>query len=395
MKIIYYSHTFFTDCDFPLVKALQELKIDVRYYLPLKWNFQNGCLLDLERPIKKWGIYKASNIKEMQAYKGCLDLNRLYLICGVVNRCWFPFSWLLYLFVILHMCFQRAEVFHFTWQFNCFERLFLRLHFKRKVMTVHDPVQHSGLKNHDQKEIARKRCFEWADCFVLLNKQQIGVFSNIYGIAKNRILLSHLGAYDSIAHMKLYEQKVLARPYIIFFGQITPHKGLEYLFEAMKQVHKVCPDINLLVAGSGKIYFDIEKYKDLDCIIMENRYIGLRELVNMVKGCLFVVCPYKDATQSGVIQTALALNTPVVATDVGALPSMVQDGVYGKIVKACDSESLGNAICELVKSPKTLDEMRNKIHEEWLKTMSWTPIAETYVSFYLRNGGIEQSDTSN
>ena len=38
------------------------------------------------------------------------------------------------------------------------------------------------------------------------------------------------------------------------------------------------------------------------------------------------MCPYTDATQSGVVYSSFALNTPVIATNVGGLSEMIDDG---------------------------------------------------------------------
>lgn len=381
MKIIYYSPSFFSDCDFPLIKELQEKGIDVHYYIPLHYNFKSSSILEFDKPIRKWGIYKASGIKEMQAYKECLDLDRLYLICGFVSRWWFVLSWLLYMYVLIHMYLQKADVFHFTWQFNYFERLLFLLRVRKKIMTVHDPTQHSGLKNMESLEKSRIRCFRWADKFILLNSKQLDEFSLHYDIKRDNIMQSHLGVYNAIAHMNI-PNSAPKSSYIIFFGQITPHKGLEFLLKAMGDVHKRYPDVKLLIAGRGSLYFDVTPFKDVDYIIWENRYIGIHELTNMVRNSLLAVCPYKDATQSGVIQTALALDVPVVATDVGSLPLMVKDGVYGRIVPACNSKALGLAICELIDSPTILKDMRDNIVTQWIPAMSWSPIANDYIKLY-------------
>jgi glycosyltransferase involved in cell wall biosynthesis len=45
-----------------------------------------------------------------------------------------------------------------------------------------------------------------------------------------------------------------------------------------------------------------------------------------------VVCPYKEATQSGVLMTALAMKKPVLATSVGAFSEYIKPGVNGLLV---------------------------------------------------------------
>ena len=176
------------------------------------------------------------------------------------------------------------------------------------------------------------------------------------------------------------------RPFILFFGQIVEYKGVEYLLEAMKMVHGRYPELMLVVAGGGKYYFDIEPYKKLDYVRIINRYIGTRELVGMLQACEFVVCPYKDATQSGVVQTTFTLGIPMVVTDVGALADAVEHGKTGIVVKPCDADNLAEGIMTLYSDKKKQATMRKNIMETWMPDMQWGPIAEKYIECYKYQG---------
>jgi len=154
------------------------------------------------------------------------------------------------------------------------------------------------------------------------------------------------------------------------------------LLEAMKMVHGRYPELMLVVAGGGKYYFDIEPYKELDYVRIINHYIGTRELAGMLRACEFGVCPYKDATQSGVIQTAFTLEVPMVVTNVGALAIAVQHDKTGIVVRPCDVNDLANGIVDLYSDKRKLNAMRKNIKDEWMKNMSWEPIADEYLKCY-------------
>jgi glycosyltransferase involved in cell wall biosynthesis len=381
MKVVYFSQPFFADCDFPLIKEMQERGINVRYYMPIGYGFKSSSILELETPIRKWGIHKASKIKGMEKYKKCLDLDKLYFICGRSIK-WWPMSWLLWICLYIHILFYRTDIFHITWQLRNFEKILFYLPFvSKKIMTVHDPLQHSGLKKTVQNETDRIKCFKWATNFILLNNQQVDDFSRKYNIPKEKIHISKLGIYDSIKYLDLEKEENNGQ-YVLFFGQITPHKGVEYLLDAMPTVNKEFKNVKLIIAGSGRIYFDIDKYADKDYIKIENRYIGISELAKIVCNSMFVVCPYKDATQSGVVQTAFALEVPVIATNVGALPEMVKDGMFGKIVPPGDSAALATAMIDLIKDKEELNKYKNNIKTHWISSMSWTPIVKNLLLLY-------------
>lgn len=383
MKVVYFSKCFFADCDFPLVRELQRKGVDVRYYIPIAKGFKGSSILEFKQPWNKWGVYKASTIKDLQLYKDCIDLNRLYFISGYTNKRWSVVSWLLWVYAMFHILFQRADVWHITWQLEKYENYLLYVPFKKKkVMTVHDPIQHSGAKNSKLNEERRLKSFNWVDDFILLNSHQASSFCEMYHIDKKRIHLSHLGVYDSISYLNIKEVAHPTPPYIVFFGLIAPYKGVEYLLDAMIKVHSIYPDVKLLIAGKGKLYFDYSKYEQLDYIVMENRYVSVSELVSYIRNSLFSVCPYRDATQSGVIQTSFALDCPVIATSVGDFQETVKNGVYGLIVPPCDTDSLSQAICELIKDNGQLQKMKERIRNEWKPSMSWDSVAEDYLAVY-------------
>ena len=371
---------FFSDCDFPLIKEMQNQGNEVFVYIVLSRNYKAQNFLDLGKSFGRLGFYKASRLPEFDNYKKCIDLNRLYIIAPYSdNLFWLP-GWIVWFIAIFHMLCKRAQIFHFDWQLRKKHEVLLRKIniAKEVVMTVHDPFQHA---ENPKEEIARIKCFKYADKLILLNKTQIEAFSKVYKIPKRKIYSSRLGIYDSIVNLNV-PSCTSVHPYILYFGSINPYKGLEYLLQAMVIVNKTIPKLKLIIAGHGKIDFDVSQYQNLDCIEWRNRYINNFELKNLVINALFSVCPYVSATQSGVVQTSFALGCPVLATDVGALAEYVKDNLFGKIVPPKDCNVLANAIIELYNNPHHLSEYRTNINEIWRKEVSWTPIVNEYINIY-------------
>lgn len=381
MKIIYYSKHFFADCDFPLIQEMQHRGMDVRVYIPLEYGFSKSVLFDFKSPIKKYGIVKASKMPDMQKFKDCIDLNRLYFIAGYYMGPSALRTALLWISVYFHMFFQFADIFHITYHLASFyERKLLLLPFRgKKVATVHDPFLHSGASSHWERR--RKELFKWADQFVLLNKVQSAEFAKYYGIPNDRINIAKLGSYDTIRRIEP-DTIDTSTSYILFFGIISPYKGLKYLLEAMKEVHVQHPDIKLIVAGKGECDFEKSEYENLGYIEWRYRFIGISELAGLLKNALFAVCPYTDATQSGVIQTAFSMDLPVIATNVGALSKAVTDGETGLVIPPCDVNALADSISKLISNPPMLSTMRENIRTKWKKDMDWSPIVDKYIECY-------------
>lgn len=380
MKIIYFSQTFFADCDFPLVRELQSRGHDVRYYLPITSFNKRSALLDIKQLYPHTGIFPAISIyPEFEEYKDEIDLSKLYVVNQRYKQKFHPVNLWLYLKLAFHFMRQKADVIHCVLPPTLsFKAIYLAR--KKLVLTLHDPFTHSGKRNK-RTERDRMHAFKYIRKLILLNTKQLDEFKTAYKISENRIFLSKLGMYDSITRVESVSPKV-KRPFILFFGLISPYKGLEYLMQSMLDVHKSHPEVNLVVAGGGKLYFDMNPYNDLDYIHVINHYIPTAELAGLLKECLFAVCPYKDATQSGVVQTAFSLDVPMIVTNVGALPESVRDGETGLVVPPRNVEALTCAINQLLEDRNLLELMRNKIETVWKRNMAWDTIASQYEKCY-------------
>ena len=151
----------------------------------------------------------------------------------------------------------------------------------------------------------------------------------------------------------------------------------------MKLVHETIPDATLTIAGGGKIYFDLAPYQNLPYIEIRNHYIGMEELAELIARTQIVVCPYTDATQSGVIMTAYSLCKPVIATAVGGLVEMVDDGKSGLLVPPKNVEALASSICMLLSKYDRLISMETFIrHRYYEGEYSWGNITRDYINVY-------------
>lgn len=135
---------------------------------------------------------------------------------------------------------------------------------------------------------------------------------------------------------------------LLFFGLVRPYKGLKILLEAMPLIlkHRIC---QLLVVG--EFYDDKSQYLALieslglgERVKVIDKYIPNEDVAMYFQSADVVVLPYTSATQSGIVQIAFGLGTPVITTDVGGLPEAVDHGKTGLVVPAQNPERLAAAI---------------------------------------------------
>lgn len=170
---------------------------------------------------------------------------------------------------------------------------------------------------------------------------------------------------------------------ILFFGSIWEYKGLRYLMEAEPLLRKRLKNFKIVVAGTGD---DFEKYhryvKDWTSYEILNRYIGDEEVAPLFQRASLVVLPYIDASQSGVAPLAFSFGKPVVATKVGDISELVDQGVNGLLVAPKDPWGLAEAILSILENPFLRRRMAEKAREKSITTLSWERIGEMHLEAY-------------
>lgn len=383
MRILYLSTPSFADCDFPLVKALQEEGHEVTYLILLAPFCLKSTLFDIKEQIREDGILPATRYPELRVYENYMDLNHVFIANRTSPRDSSLQSLRMTLKVAQFIRRGRFDVIHTDSMLGMWNLLLYRWFGHRMVMTVHDPFPHSG-------EVSARKAFVYkvvmasVSRFVLLNHEQLDAFCKTYHIRPERVLINRLGVYDNIRTFVAHGQEA-NRHDVLFFGRISPYKGIEYLCQAMAKVREVVADATLTIAGGGKMYFDISPYEGREWVTVINRYVGMEELAGLLAQCSMTVCPYTDATQSGVIMTSYSLCKPVVATRVGGLAEMVEDGKTGLLVPPRDVDALANAILSLLNDDAKLETMAKNIQSDYFTgDKSWKTIAKKYLEFYKK-----------
>lgn len=176
----------------------------------------------------------------------------------------------------------------------------------------------------------------------------------------------------------------------LFFGAISPSKGIPDLLDAFAIVRNLSP-VKLLVAGYPTKYVNVEEYQqqvtDLDIadrVIFDFRYIPIADVGALFKMASVVVYPYLSSTQSGSLQVAFSFGRPVVATHVGGLPEAVEDGKNGFLVPPGDNQALAEKIAQLANSPELSRQMGSYAHQLSISKFGWGPIAEQIEAQYLQ-----------
>jgi glycosyltransferase involved in cell wall biosynthesis len=143
-------------------------------------------------------------------------------------------------------------------------------------------------------------------------------------------------------------------------AQITPWKGQDIAIKALKELHETHPNARLLIVGEAKFvdratrYDNVAYLESLHSLVNEldlERHVefwGERDDVSVVMRALDVlVAPSWEEPFGRSIIEAMAVETPVVATNLGGPAEFIQDGIDGIVLPPRDLERWGDALRRL------------------------------------------------
>lgn len=171
---------------------------------------------------------------------------------------------------------------------------------------------------------------------------------------------------------------------VLFFGRIEKYKGLEYLIKAEPIIAKAVPGVKIVIAGMGRGF---SQYEDMisqrrQSFVVYNYRISFREGAEIFQRSSVVVLPYVEGSQTGVVPTAYGFKKPVVVTDVGSIPEIVDDGVTGLVVPPRNAERLAEAIVRILQDNSLRSSMGENAFAKLKSDLSVEQVAEQNVHVY-------------
>jgi glycosyltransferase involved in cell wall biosynthesis len=147
-------------------------------------------------------------------------------------------------------------------------------------------------------------------------------------------------------------------------ARLEPEKGHATLIDAWPLVLRSCPSAWLLVVGEGSLADALAAQAASLGVAHRVIFTGRREDVPAVTAALDVaVLPsYREAQGLSVLE-AMALSRPVVASNVGGIPEMIEDGVTGLLVPPRDPVALAAAISRLLADHSLADMIGRAGHD--------------------------------
>jgi len=311
-----------------------------------------------------------------------------------------------YLRLIRYAATAEPKIFHILWnnKFETLDRTLLMLYYrflgKCIVLTAHNV----NMAKRDSQDTLLNRItlriqYRLAHHIFVHTEKMKDELKDEFGVQETHVTVIPFGINNSVPNTNLTprEAKKLlgiaeGEKAILFFGRITPYKGLEYLVKAFQQLCDEGENCKLIIAGRpdcSEQYWNalqetIWQSLQQDRVLLRSEFIPNEQTEIFFKAADILVLPYREIYQSGVLFLGHSFGLPVLAADVGSLSEDIAEGETGFVFKAQDVPNLTKTLKRYFASDlfRELKGRRENIRAHAMERHSWDVVGQKTIRKY-------------
>jgi glycosyltransferase involved in cell wall biosynthesis len=302
----------------------------------------------------------------------------------------------------------KPKIFHILWnnKFEWFDRTVLMFFYKLLGKKIAFTVHNVNVRTRDGGDSWFNRAtlkFQYCRCdhiFLHTEKMKAELISD-FGIPESNASVIPFGINSTVPDTTLTATEARRKlglreneKTLLFFGNIAPYKGVEFLVDAFIEVAGRVENYRLIIAGRPKgsedywagLLAKINASAVREKIILKIEYVPDAETEIYFKAADVLILPYTHVFQSGVLFLGYNFGLPSIAADVGSLKDEIMEGQTGLVFKRCDSADLARAIEKYFTSELYLDlkNRRQNIRDFANERYSWSKVARIATEVYAQ-----------
>jgi glycosyltransferase involved in cell wall biosynthesis len=176
-------------------------------------------------------------------------------------------------------------------------------------------------------------------------------------------------------------------PLVVFLGRVVEEKGVLDLVRAFATIRERFPSARLSVVGLGVDSDTVSQLAvtlGLSEAIDQPGWSDPSEVVNWFTAADVVVVPSWFEAQGLSVMEAQAAGAVVVATNVGGIPDVIEDGSTGILVEQRDPKALAAAVISILGDPSRAEAIGRRAAEQATHQFSRESTARAFESLYRR-----------
>lgn len=261
-------------------------------------------------------------------------------------------------------------------------------------ITLHDPVPHVGIHIGVRARLKMWLLRNFATRVVVLGASRPTSPGWTIG-ATSKFVQSRLGCLDvcrendAVRSNAQRPPRALGKQIVLFFGILRFNKGFDLLIPIADEVAKKRSDVLFLVAGgfggergwAGKRDAILADMRSRSDFLLQTGFIPDSEVPGLFAMAAATILPYRDATTSGVMFSAMKYGCPIVATDIPGLTATLTNGETASLVPLSVPD-LAEALLKALAKPDLAEQRSMRARELLQRVYSWDSIAADILPAY-------------
>jgi len=263
------------------------------------------------------------------------------------------------------------------------------------ITTEHDPFKLSAIKN-----VFKKSTLKTVDKIITVSKENAKVLKNLHPAHAKKIKVIHNGIdttwwqSQNLRFTDKDREEIKTKIFhahedtliLTCVAELHKRKGQKYLIKALPHLVKEYPNLKLVLIGEGPDRDRLTRMVHKLDLEQHITFTGKQKnIAPLLKASNIFVLPSVREAFGLVLAEAMITPLPVVASRVGGIPELVEDGKTGVLVEPRNPESLAEALLPLIKDHEKRDRMAHFGEERVTKEFDVKVMAAEYEKLYKKS----------
>lgn len=308
--------------------------------------------------------------------------------------------------LVIYATTAKPKLFHILWnnKLELFDRTVLMLYYKLLGKKLLFTAHNVNIRKRDSNDtwlnrLSLKIQYKLSNHIFVHTEQMKHELIFEFDVPKSKVSVIPFGINNTVPNTSLSTAQARERvgvkrhdKAILFFGNIAPYKGLEYLVAAFIEILKTDQNYRLIIVGKPKqdegywkrIQQAIAQRNIRDRVTQTIEYVPDEQTELYFKAADVLVLPYTRVFQSGVLFLGYSFGLPVIASDVGSLKEEIVENKTGFVFKLQDVPDLAGKIEHYFNSDlfQYLESHRAEIKAYANERYSWSKVAGITTEIY-------------
>lgn len=168
-------------------------------------------------------------------------------------------------------------------------------------------------------------------------------------------------------------------------GRLVPVKNQQILIRVLAKLKKKFSDVELLIIGDGPLKSDLKKLSSrlsiADSVVMPGRKSDITKYFHKMD--IFILPSFSEGMSNTILE-AMSCGVPVIASDVGGNPELIDNGINGLLFPSQDQKKLEELIMQLIENPEIALKLSQNARQKIEHNFSIEKMVQNYEKMYFQ-----------